>query len=487
MKKRLITSILTLVLVLSLCACNGGKDSGTSKGIIKDDESKHVNLVWFIRSSEPAGFKEVMEKANEYLGEKLNITLDLRCIEPGDYDSKVQLAAASGDECDIIWTSQWANNYESNVSKNAFMAIEDYLDLPELAAMKAHYKDEIWDACKVNGHIYGVPIEQVLHVQKGMWFKKDICDKYGIDPYTQIKSTDDLDEVYKTVRSGEPDSLLIAIGGQRINETQKQEVAAGWCMNDDGSLTDRNDEKDFGLDWCKRMRKWYQSGFFPADIATFENETEYSRAGRLFSRYDRYMAGSEEKCNMEYGYKLCQIPISDRIISRLSVQSTVSAISYNCKNPLRALKLVQLVHEDEYILNLLCYGIEGRDFTKDPNNPHRMNRSPDNYRIAEYLIGSQFLAYLAPEYSDGVWEQTKEENDTAKVDPNIAFAFNRKPVETEIANCSSVTQEYKGLETGLYEDYEAVFAEKQEKLKKAGSEIVKEEIERQYKEWKDAQ
>ena len=44
-----------------------------------------------------------------------------------------------------------------------------------------------------------------------------------------------------------------------------------------------------------------------------------------------------------------------------------------------------------------------------------------------------------------------------------------------------------GLDTGLYEDYESAYAEKQEKLKKAGSEIVKEEIERQYKEWKDAQ
>lgn len=487
MKKRLITSILCLALAFSLCACGGGKDAKKSEGIIKDDETKHVNLVWFIRSSEPAGFKEVMEKANEYLGEKLNVTLDLRCIEPGDYESKVQLAAASGEDCDIIWTSQWANNYESNVSKNAFLAIEDYLDLPELADMKAHYKDSVWDACKVNGHIYGVPIEQVMHVQKGIWFKKDICDKYGIDVYNQVKTTDDLEDVYQTVRDGEPDSLLVAIGGNRVGETQKQEIAAGWCMNDDGTLTDRSDDKDFGLDWCRRMREWNEKGFFPADIATFESETEYTSAGRLFSRYDRYMAGSEEKSNMAYGYKVCQIPTSDRVISRTSVQSTVSAISYNCKNPLRALKLVQLVHEDEYLLNLLCYGIEGRDFTKDPSDPKRMNRNADNYYISEYLVGSQFLAYLAPEYSDDVWEKTKEENDSAKVDPNIAFAFDRKPVETEISNCSAVSEEYKGLDTGLYEDYESAYAQKQEKLKKAGSEIVKEEIERQYKEWKDAQ
>lgn len=488
MKKRIISGVLSLAMIISLCACGGNGGKSKSAGLIADDETEKVNIVWFISTSEPKGFKDVMDAANEYLGEKLNISLDLRCIEPGDYDSKVQLAAAAGEQCDIIWTSNWSNDYEGNVSKHAFLAIDDYLELPELSRIKNLYKEQIWDACRVNGSIYGVPVEQVLHQQSGMWFIKDICDKYNIDPYTQIKTTDDLEDVYQTVRDGEPDSLLMTVQGLRVGTTLNQEVASGWCLDENGNATDRSDETDYGIDWYARMRRWNQKGFFPVDIATFEDKTPYLNEGKLFSSYDRYMAGSEDKVNLRYDYKVCQIPTSNRLITRTAVQSTLLAINYNCKNPVRALKLIQLMHEDEYMLNLLCYGIEGRDYTRDdPSNPKRMNRDSDGYYIAEFMMGSQFLAYLAPSYGDSVWEDTKVENDTADIDPNIGFSFDRSGVATEITNVSSVNGEYTGLNSGLYENYEEMYNELQEKRKLAGSDIIKDEIERQYKEWKDAQ
>ncbi len=270
MKKKLTAALLCIAMLISLCAC-GGSGEVKKDGLIKDDESKRVDLVWFIRSSEPTGFAEVMEKANEYLNEKLNATLDL----------------------------------------------------PELSAMKAHYKDEIWDACRVNGKIYVIPIEQVLHNQGGMWFMKEYCDKYNFDVYSSVKTTDDLEDIYSTVRSGEPDSLVICTEGYKVGLVQKTEVAGGWYLNDDGSLTDRNDENDFGLDRCERMRRWNQNGFFPADIATLGDTSDLKNNGKPFSNYDRYMAGSEEKTKLQYSYKVCQIPTSDRFISRNSVQSTM--------------------------------------------------------------------------------------------------------------------------------------------------------------------
>ena len=484
--RKITALLLTLVTACSvLCACGSERGNGGS-GLVEDNPDEHVKLVWYIRSSEPQGFKEVMEEANKQLKEKLNVTLDLRCVESGDYNSKLQLAAASGEEFDLVWTASWANDYEGNVTKNAFLDITDYLELPELKYIRNLYRDGVWDACRINGKIYAVPVEQVIYDQRGIWFIKSYMEKYGINPYEKLKTTDDLEDIYQTVHDGEPD-LIMCTGGNRIWAEGSSGVVSGFSIDKHGNITDMEDKKDFGLEWNIRMRNWNQRGFFPADIATFSEEDSYIKQGKILSRYGRYLLGSEGKTRITNGYDVNHVPISDKLITRTGVQTTLTAVSFTSKHPMRALKLIQLMHEDADLLNLICYGLEGRDYTKDPENPHRINRESSGYYISEYMIGSQFLAYLVPSYEDGVWEQTKKENEEADIDPYIGFSFDRNPVKTEIANVSAVGEEYKGLGVGLYEDVESTYAEMAEKRRKAGYDIIREEIERQFKEWQNEQ
>ena len=81
----------------------------------------------------------------------------------------------------------------------------------------------------------------------------------------------------------------------------------------------------------------------------------------------------------------------------------------------------------------------------------------------------------------------KEVMEEAKIDPYIGFSFDRNAVKTEIANVSAVGEEYKGLGVGLYEDVESTYAEMAEKRRNAGYDIIREEIERQLKEWQNNQ
>ena len=235
---------------------------------------------------------------------------------------------------------------------------------------------------------------------------------------------------------------------------------------------------------AKIKRRWNEKGFFPADIATLDDTSSLVKQKKVYANYSRYLPGNAGKFKLSNGYDVIARPTGRAILNRGGIQSTLNAISANCKNPVRALKLIDLLFEDQYLLNLLCYGIEGRDYEKDPNNPNRMNRDAGSaYYIAEFMVGSQFLAYLAPSYEDGVWEQTKKENEEADVDPYIGFSFDPAPVESEMSQISSVKQEYsKILGFGL-QDPEVVFPERQEKLDTAGRKVVMDEVQRQLDEW----
>ena len=136
------------------------------------------------------------------------------------------------------------------------------------------------------------------------------------------------------------------------------------------------------------------------------------------------------------------------------------------------------------MLNLVCYGIEGRDYTLIPDtNPQRMDRASGSCYISEFMVGSQFLTYLIPSYEDDVWVETKRENETARIDPYIGFSFDPTPVESEMAQVSAASQETsKILGCGL-DDPEIVYPEQYEKLELAGLNVIKDEVQKQLDVW----
>ena len=324
----------------------------------------------------------------------------------------------------------------------------------------------------------------MLYNQGGATFIKDISEKYNLtDAINNASSMDDIEEIFDVVREGEPaDFNITTQSGTRYfyDHGMRSTTVGGFDVIDD-KVTDSYDEN---FENAKRMRVWNEKEFFPADIATLDDASALTKQKKVYSNYSRYLPGNAGKFKLSNGYDVIAIPTSRAILNRSGVQSTLNAISANCKNPVRALKLIDLLFEDQYLLNLLCYGIEGRDYEKDPNDPNRMNRDAGSaYYIAEFMIGSQFLAYLAPSYEDDVWEQTKKENEEADVDPYIGFSFDPSPVESEMSQISSVNQEYSAIIGYGLQDPEVTFPERQKKLEMAGQKVVMDEIQRQLDEW----
>ena len=350
--------------------------------------------------------------------------------------------------------------------------------------MQKFYTDDIWDAVSVNGKIYGVPNNQVLYDQSGVWFIKDIVDKYNL-PVEDIKSLDDMTAIYQTVKDNEP-NLITLRAGQTVWFQEKMTSVGSTFLSitKDGTITDRIDET---MPRYKVMRDWYERGFFPADVATMTDETSLIKAGKIFSRYNRQLPGASEKHRITNDYDVINVATGEPMIGRGSVQSTVTAVSATSENPIRALKLIELMQTDKYLANLMFYGIEGRDYEKDPDNPNVISRKSDSYYVSEFLVGNQFLGYILPAYYDTVWEETDEANKAAPVDPFIGFSFDPTPVESEVTQMAAVSKEYSKIVGNGLQDPDVVVPEYMAKLDTAGKQKVMDEIEKQFNEWKASQ
>ncbi len=474
MAKKLIAGVLGISMMFSLCACGKGGKGGTATG--KDDMSEEVTLKWYIMAQEPAGFDRVMEEANKYIKEKLNAKLELYCIQPGDYSQKTSMILASREEFDLMWVN--ANYYEPNISKGAFIELNDML---EDTALKDMFNEGTWDATEVDGKIYAVPMLQVLYDQPGAWFIKSIVDKYDL-PVEDVKSLDDLTAIYQTVKDNEPSDIIPvrrALSGYFLKYMTPIN-GTDFCIDDNGKVTNRREER---MPEQRIMQEWYKKGFFPADVTTLTDEASLVKAGKLFCNYNRQLPGVDGKFKISNGYDVINVAFRDSIICRNGVQSTMTAISATSKHPERAMKLLELMQTDKYLFNLMAYGIEGQDWEKDPSDEERIIRDSSAYYVPEYLIGNQFLAYILPSYENTVWKETEEKNAEAKADPNNGFCFDRTPVETELVNLQSVSSQYANQLSYSDIPLEETYALIDEKQKLAGIDKVKEEIQAQYDAW----
>lgn len=456
---------------------------GSAGAAVKENTLPEAKLIWYLRGSKPKNADAVVAKANELTKAKINATVEYRFVEPGDYDQKLQLAMASGEQYDIAWASNWSNNYVENVNKGAYLALDDYL--AAVPKLKQSMPDKVWNSVKVNGKIYGVYNYQILSLPPGFMFKKELVDKYQID-LNQIKKMSDLTAVFELIKQKEPGVVPLKYGvpnvGQ-VEDTGNLSVVENFIIDTKNwKVSDYRWTSDSLMPHYKLMREWYNKGFFPSNVATAaEGDQALAKAGKLFSEYANYKPGVEAEQAAKLGYEVIVKQFNEPPMVA-TLYSTVNAVSKTSKNPERALMLLELMNTDKDLYNLMTFGIEGQDYKKTGAN--RIEKIADTYQFDAWQLGNQFNAYLLPGQPDDAWEQTQKMNEGVVVDPIADFSFNRTPVQNELVQISAIFKEFNVILKNGLDEPDAAVKRFKDKLKQAGEEKVKAEIQKQLDEWR---
>ena len=173
-------------------------------------------------------------------------------------------------------------------------------------------------------------------------------------------------------------------------------------------------------------------------------------------------------------------------VTGASLTSTMWAISAYSKYPEKSIKLISLLNTNKDLYNLLCYGIEGKHYNWIDDNHIKLVDNGGYYLNTSWAFGNQFNSYLLEGQDDNIWEETEKVNDEAEKSRILSFVFDNSKIQTELSQISTVTQEFKNMNNGSV-DWRECFDEYKSRLKAAGIENVKNEIQRQLDEYAKTQ
>ncbi len=496
MKKILACLMAGAMLTGALAGCQGGEGSQSETSSTGGDKEKEaVELVWYVGGAGPqADTDTVAQEWNKYLKEKLNCTLKIVETDFGNYDTKMQTVIAGQTKFDMCYTSHWSNNYLTNVNKKAYLELDDLIDqyAPDL---KKSMPEEAWEAAKVGGKIYGVPNQQIWAMTNVIYLTKESVDKYDFD-INSVKGLKDLEPLFEAFKKDNPDKypMTFTSGGaldfltfnMGYDELAGRHIP-GVVMLDDENLKVINQfELPQVQEHYKLMYEWNQKGYLRKDGSTVSDASADQKAGKHIMCFGgTYKPGGLQAMETQFGDKeLYEIKISDSWLPTSGITATMTAISRTSEHPDRAMEFLNLFNTDATLYNLVTKGIEGKHYERVDDTFIKINKDAGYFPNNDWMYGNQFLAYLSEGQGENDWEDTIKINESAKLSPAFGFAFDSTKVQTEMASVQAVVKEYElALDSGSVNPEEKL-PEFLDKLEKAGSQKIMDEIQRQLDEWK---
>ena len=504
---RIVALVLSLMLIIGTVAGCGKKETSNDDG--------NVTLKWVIGANGKMKdcdrvFAEFNKQLQDYMP---GTTIEFEVISYSDFAEKWNLMSASREKVDIVWAG-WMLNLDEEVRKGSFMPLDDLLKYaPE---MVEEIPSNVLDLCRVNGELYAIPCYQMMTgLPYGYKVPKKLADEYGLDheKIAQLFKNDErptkedfkpfeewLERLKADGKLGKGVSkkfLDYIMGWMKATGPMRASVAANAYVdisNDDLKVYDYINHEN-NMEYYDLVTEWFNKGYIRKDILSLTDITlDEGKEGGYVLWADSSFKGASETDSKKYGMDIISVPLFDKFIVSHQRPATNTAIAKICEHPEKAMEFLNLMNstKGKDLYNLLVYGIEGEHYKKidDTKIEWLLESAPgsssDNaYGFSAWALGNTFNAYTTQYDVDG-WNEyiLNEVNEGAYVSPLAGFSLDRQPIKLELAQYDAIFNEYLYLDLGATKNYKELLAERNEKIKKAGSDKILKEVQRQIDEWK---
>ena len=508
--KKVAALAMATAMAASMAACGGSSSTSTTStaaGDTKSDSGNYDQVVYAYATFNNIPSEEdldvVEEEINKITREKINAEVTLKPVSIADYVNKVSLSLQGGEKIDVY---QSLGNFGNCVSTDMCYDITDLIDSCA-PGTKEFLGDKFLDACKVNGKLYGIPTYKPFALTPMIIYRQDIADELGIDMST-VNSVEDITDVLRKVKESKPDMIPLSPVQSGVSGLEMTMGDVDWLSDDyykpvgvlmDGDMTVQDlYSTDIFQSRCDLARTWYNEGLIMKDAATTTSTAaECMSSGNYFGYIAAYSypeadtaASLQAQCgNYDIGAKM----IGDAYLGTGDINAVSWMIASTTDVPEAALKFLDLTYTDKDIVNLLIYGIEGRDYVMNDDGTVSYPEGEDSTTVPYTAqlscgtLGNFFNMYpTAGTSSESLaWEQ--KQNEEAKTSPAMGFTFDSSKLNTQYTAVKNAISQYlPGLLCGSV-DPDTELAKFQQALQDAGYQDILSAKQEQLDAWKAAQ
>lgn len=474
------------------------KVNETEKEDNSEEPKKTVSLEYYLGGTPQEKADDVYKEVNKIMEEKIGVNINFHFIDWNNYGKQMSMLLASGTNIDLMFTSNWANDFYSDVSKGAYKE----LDINMIKELAPNVMEEVsegaWEAGKINGKLYAIPNVQVQARWPGIIVQKKYVDKYKFDT-SKVNELDDFTPLFESIAKGEEGIYPIDIKkntGMLSFYLSKMGLEYFSETNPFGIAIDDKDLKVINLYETEQMKKflgtlrgWYKSGIIRADAASVSDTSAEKQNGKLAAIFAVNNPDTIVNQGRLMGLEpeeLVMVTLSDPYLSTSSVVATMTAINSNSKHVEEAIKTMNVLFdkEDNRCTNLISFGIKDVNYKQIEEDLIEIIPDSGYYVDCGWEYGSLFNT-MRTNVAQPKWRPTGPDiNKRAIVSPIMGFSLDSTVIKSELARIAAVMDQYiPALLTGSA-DVETVLPDFLAKLEKAGASKIRDEIQKQIDSWK---
>ena len=474
------------------------------------DTSKEVKLYGYLLGAAPAGFNDVMNELNKKLKTALNATMEISYIGWSDMQAKYPLILAAGEDVDWIFTAPWSF-YAQQAKKGAFMELTPEIFQKYMPKQWEQLKDtSAFTEAQVDGKVYMVPTNSPDKKVPSFVYREDLRVKYGVPAINKLS---DIEPYLKAIKDNEKGMIPMnleanydlgtpfgALVVESIDQTKDPLMTTGGGsgliykpFDGDGKLYYTANDPTITPIYttaAKTMKAWYDAGYINKDA--FANKVR-SKDSFVQGKSSVGFGNSTDLQSIiaqaeAGGFTVGVVPIVGGASGKYMADPYINngwAISASSKNWERTLMAMDLICQEESYEHLVYYGIEGVNYViKDGKIDLPEGITADNNTYPPDAAGFWFtnknLHLPLATWSDNYIKLYDRIPSLLGEDKLSAFNPNTEKIKTEAANCNQALIQYNNpISLGAVKDVDAAFKQLDEKLKAAGVEAIRVELQKQ--------